>query len=370
MHRKTLLCTATGVLALAIACGKSSPAPTSPSAATQPGAGAAADGSTLKAATPTTVSPTGGTQVTDPIVLTASKVTGKYADIPMSYQFQIRSGSTVVYDSGVTGGAGSGSNVTHTPTAPLDPDTNFTWRVRAAYQGAVGSWSADATFKSPVGAYIRGAELRDPLTIGRSVGTLVGAANMTPNGVNLPDQNSFVQYVLPETLQAGEFSMMITNLSTKTLGAKSSVFAMGEGTANITTNDYRATIDFRGKNYPDPGAVACRIITGDHVNRIFDCPRVQVGGWDPAKWYFWQFSWRTGSATLVVRQDSETGPIKYNATIPTGSHAYNPQPHVLYVGKPTPRGGEVDGTAAPITVKNVWASANPRPVFPTVAQQQ
>jgi hypothetical protein len=367
MHQKALLCAATGVLALAIACGKSSPNPASPTAAAPADAGAAADGSTLKVAAPGTSSPTGGAQVTEPTTLTASTVTGKFASVTVSYRFQVRSGSTTIVE-GVVGPIASGSSVSFAPTG-LTSDTTYTWRVQATTQGQNGPWSSDASFKSPVGAYIRGAELRDPLTIGRTVGTLMGAANMTPNGVNLPDQNSFVQYVLPETIQAGEFSMMITNLSTKTLGAKASVFAMGEGTANITTNNYRATIDFRGKNYPTPGSVACRIITGDFLHRIFDCSRAQVG-WDPTKWYFWQFSWRTGSATLVVRRDSETGPMIYNNTIATGTHAYNPQPHVLYVGKPTPRGGEVDGTAAPITVKNVWASASPRPVFPTVVQQQ
>jgi hypothetical protein len=59
MTRKVLLCTATGVLAVALACGKSAPAPTSPSASTQPDAGAAADGSTLKSTTPAIVSPSG-----------------------------------------------------------------------------------------------------------------------------------------------------------------------------------------------------------------------------------------------------------------------------------------------------------------------
>ena len=188
MIRKVLLCTTAGVLAVGLACSKSATSPASPTAATQPDAGAAADGSTLKAATPSTVSPTGGTQVTDTLVLTASKVSGKYADVAMSYQFQIRSGTTVVYDSGVTGGSGSGNNVTHTPTAQIDPDTNFTWRVRAAYQGAVGSWSSDASFKSAVGAYIRAGELRDPLTIGRTVGLINGSVTFSSEGATINDQ--------------------------------------------------------------------------------------------------------------------------------------------------------------------------------------
>jgi hypothetical protein len=370
MVRKVLLCSVVSAVALAVACGKSNPSPTSPSAGgTTSGTGAAADGSTLKATAPTTVSPVNGAQP-DIIVLTANASKLSFGSGTLQYQFQIRSGSTVIYDSQAAGVSvlASGGTVTLQPTATLTPDATYTWRVRATMQSAAGPWSSDATFKAPVGGYIRGAELFDPLLAGRTVGTLVGGANLTANGVNLPNATSWVQYQLPETIQAGEFSMMITGLSTttgeRTHGAKASVAAMGEGFANITTNDYRATMDFRGRNYPDPGSITFRIITGDHVNRIFDGVRQQIGGWDPTRWYFWRFSWRTGRATLEVRQDGPEGGLVYTSSVGTGSHAYNPQPHVLYVGKPTPRGGEIDGTAWPITVKNVWASANPRPPFP------
>jgi hypothetical protein len=361
MTRKVLLCTAAGLLALAVACGKTSPAPTSPSSATPGSTSAAPDGSTLKAPAPPIVSPTGGVQADDPTTLTANTVKGKFdQSLQLSYNFQVRSGTTVVAQGTV--GPTTGSTVSFVPTG-LDFEVNYTWRVQATYQGANGPWSADASFKTAAGAYIRGAELRDPLTNGKTVGTLIGNAALTANGVNLPDASSWVQYQLPVTLQAGEFSAMITGLSTKVHGAKSSVMAMGEGTSNITTNDYRATMDFRARDYPQPGSVTCRFITGDHVSRIFDCdPRLQVSGWDPSRWYLWTLTWRTGSTNLKV-VETETGRVMYNVTIGTGSHAYNPQPHVLYLGKPVPRGGEVDGTAWPITIKNAWASANPRPTF-------
>ena len=359
MIRKVLLCTAVGSVALAMACGKSTPStPTTPSFPAS-----ATDGFTLKAGTPGIVSPTNGATADDATTLTASTTKGTFTDIPLSYHFQVRSGSTVVADGTV--GPVTGSTVSYNPTT-LDSTTTYTWRVQAVYNGLQAPWSSDATFQTPDGAYIRGAELRDPLNNGKTVGQLVGNATLGPNGVTLPDATSWVQYQLGGTISAGSYSMMITNLSANGVhGAKSSVFAMAQGFDNITTNPYRATIDFRAKNYPTPGAVTFRIITGDSSSRIFDGPRNVIGGWDPAKWYFWQFSWQTGSASLLVRQDSESGPILYNATISTGSHAYAPNPHVLYVGKQTPRGGEADGTAWPITVKDVWASANPRPHFPS-----
>ena len=325
MIRKVLLCTAAAVLATALACSKSTTSPASPTSTTPSGADAAADGSTLKATTPAIVSPNGGKQITDPITLTSSKSTGKYQEIAVSYQFQVRNGTTVVDDSGVTGGVGSGNNVTHTvPSTALNSDTDYTWRIRAAYQGALGSWSADGTFKSPVGAYIRGNEVRDPLTIGRTVGETRGPVQFIPGvGLKLLAHESHVLYRLPQNLQAGEVSMMILGADEGSEGDKSKVFAMQEGPdeGDVTDDDYRMTAELRGANYSTPGAVTCRIIAGDGVSR--DCPRV-VLNFDSSRWYFWRFTWRTGQARLQVIRDSETGQSVYDQTIGAGSHAYKP----------------------------------------------
>ena len=364
MTRKVLLCTAAGVLAVALACGKSAPAPTSPSASTQPDAGAAADGSTLKSTTPAIVSPSGGGQVTDPVVLTSSKATGKFTDLALSYQYQVRSGTTVVYDSGVTGGAASGNNVSHTvPGTALNSDTDYTWRVRAVYQGANGSWSADGTFKSPIGAFIRGNEVRDPLTIGRTVGQIRGPVQFTANGLKLLAHESHVLYALPQTLEAGEFSMMILGADEGSEGDKSKVFAMQEGPdeGDVTDDDYRMTAELRGANYSTPGAVTCRIIAGDGVSR--DCARIPLN-FDSSRWYFWRFTWRTGQARLEVRRDSETGQSIYNQAVNTGSHPYRPTPHFLYLGVPAGRAGLIDATLPGGTYKNVYIGPNTRPAFP------
>jgi hypothetical protein len=171
-----------GVFALTIGCRDRTTSPVSPDVASVPGPDAAADGSTLKATAPGIVSPSGGTQATDPLTFVATKSTGKFKDITPSYQLQVRSGSTVVYDSGTVGGVGSGaSTVSFTPASSnIEPDTDYTWRVRAVLDKAIGPWSADGSFKSPVGAYIRGNEIRDPLTIGRTVGTTSGPPSARP----------------------------------------------------------------------------------------------------------------------------------------------------------------------------------------------
>jgi len=365
MHRKVLLYTAVGVLGLALACSKSTSNPTSPSSAAQPETNAGADGSTLKAGTPSALSPSGGVQVTDPVTLTASRVTAKFQDVALTYQFQVRSGSTVVYDSGMSAGTTSGNNVTQVvPSASLNTDTDYTWRVRATYQGAFTSWSADSSLKSPVGAFIRGNEVRDPLTIGRTVGEIRGPSQFIPGvGLKLLSNQSHVLYRLPQNLQAGEISMMILGADEGTQGDKSKVFSMQEGPdeGDITDDDYRMTAELRGRNYSAPGSVTARIIPGDGNPRDF--PRVQLN-FDSSRWYFWRFSWVVGRVRLEVRRDSETGPAIYDSTIGAGSHPYRPDPHYVYLGSPVGRAGPIDATLPNGTYKNVYVGPNPRPAFP------
>ena len=365
MHRKALLCAAAGVLAVTVACSKTSPSPASPSPAAQPDAGAAADGSTLKSTTPSIVSPSGGAQVIEPVLLTASKATGKFADIAPSYRFQIRSGSTVVYDSGIVGGVGSGNNVTHTlPATAVNPDTDYTWRVRTEFQGAFGSWSSDASFKSPVGAYIRGNEVRDPLTIGRTVGERIGPVEFNNQGMELLTHESRVTYVLPQNLQSGEFSVMVTGFDEGSPGDKTKILSMQEGFDDITTNDYRFTFEKRGRAYINPGATTWRMNMGDadeHNGRIFDGDRIPLP-YSDERWYFWKVTWGTRT-TSEVREDGPNGRIIYQTSRGTGPFVYRPVPHVLHLGASVGRAGPGDASIPGAIYKHVWIGAGPRPVF-------
>src|SRR5262245_6757834 len=129
MTRKVLLATATGLLAIAVACSKNSSNPTSPSAANGGTTNTVADGFLLKAGTPSPVSPTGNVQaLVDPVTLTASTTRTTFVDVPLQYRFQVRSGSTVVAEAVV--GPVSGSTVSFTPSG-LTPNTSYTWRVQA-----------------------------------------------------------------------------------------------------------------------------------------------------------------------------------------------------------------------------------------------
>jgi hypothetical protein len=358
MHRKVVLYTAAAVLGVAVACSKPAPNPTSPTSAAQPDAEAAPDGSTLKVPAPTATSPTGGGQVQDPLTLVASTVTPKYAAASLTYRFEVRSGSTVVASGTV---AGSGSSVSFTPAA-IEPDTAFTWRVRAEAQGAFGPWSADASFRSPIGAYIRGNEIRDPLTIGRTVGTPVGPVQFVKDGVELLTQSSRVSYELPVTLEAGEFSAMVTGFDEGSPGDKSKIMSMQEGGGDITTNDYRFTVEKRGRDYSIPGAVTFRIIVGGGEEHIFDGARLGVGFSDE-RWYFWRTTWGANFAQVEVKEDSPTGRTIYSQRVNT-NHAYRPQPHIIHLGSPVGRAGPSDASIPGAIYKNVYVGPGPRPNFP------
>ena len=366
LQKRFVLCSAAAVLALAIACSKSAETPTSPSVSEGGTGNAGPDGSTLKVTAPTVVSPTNGAQP-DSLVLTASKSDGKFVKgMQLSYQFQISTdGGQIVSACTQNVEADANSpNVTYEPTCALEFDANYKWKVRARNGDNVGPWSADASFKAPAGGYIRGNEVFDPLTNGRTAGDLNGPIQfIAGEGAKLQDHNSFIRYRLPVNLQQGEFSMMIKGADEGSEGDKSKVFAMQEGPdeGDITDDDYRFTAELRGRNYGAPGSVTYRIIAGDGVSR--DGGRSQLN-FSSERWYFWRFTWQTGSARLEVKVDGPSGGTIYSSGIGTGSHPYRPDPHYLYLGAPIGRAGALDATLPGGIYKNVWASSRSRPKFP------
>lgn len=184
MSRSILLCTAAGAFCLLIACGKSSPSsPTSTQVSTS------GTGTTLKAGTPNAVSPTGGVQVGTP-VLVASTTTATYENVPLSYHFQVRSGSTVIADGTV--GPVSGSQVSYTPTG-LAANTNYTWRVQATYGGNGGAWSSDASFKT-IGKFNDGNQILDPMTDGTTVGIQHGGQFVPGQGWQSTSLSDSIDY--------------------------------------------------------------------------------------------------------------------------------------------------------------------------------
>jgi hypothetical protein len=365
-QNRFVLCSAAAVLALAIACSKSPQTPVSPTGTDNGGADAVTDGVTLKATAPTVMSPVNGAQP-DSLVLVAGKAEGKFnKSLQLSYQFQITTDSGTIVSActqNVNPEPGA-STISYAPSCGLEFDAPHKWKVRARNGDNVGPWSAEASFRTPSGGYINGNEVFDPLTNGKTAGDINGPIQFIPGeGAKLLAHHSFIRYRIPVNLQGGEFSMMIKGADEGSEGDKSKVFAMQEGPdeGDITDDDYRFTAELRGANYGAPGSVTFRIICGDGVSR--DGGRQQIN-FSSERWYFWRFSWQTGSARLEVKVDSPTGATIYNSGIGTGSHPYRPDPHYLYLGVPMGRAGALDATLPGGIYKNVWASSRPRPNFP------
>lgn len=365
-QKRFVLCSAAALLATAVACSDAPSTPLAPGAASDPSTAAAADGSTLKVPAPAPVSPVNNAQP-DSLVLVTNKVTGKFdPSITPSYEFEIKtaSGATVSGCTATVGG-GTGSTVSYTPSCALEFDAAHTWRVRGVYQGAAGPWSAAATFRSPSGGYINGNEVFDPLTNGKTAGIAVGTTFIPGVGLRLNTHESRVTYELPQNLQAGEFSLMATGYDEGSPGDKTKIMTMQEGYDDITANDYRMTVEKRGRNYETPGAVTWRIITGDADDhaRIVDGARFGVEFSDE-RWYFWKFTWGSGRAGLEVREDGPRGRVVYQSDRSTLGFAYRPVPHIVSLGSTIGRGGPGDASIPGSIYKNVWLSNRPRPAFP------
>ena len=367
-HKKLIACAAAALLAGAAACSKNSDTPVSPSAAQVGTSDAGPNGETLKATAPSPQSPVNNAQP-DQLVLTAAKSTGLFDQslVPAySYEFQIMNAAGATVCSATVGG-GSGSAVSWTPpgTCTLAFDAPHTWRTRATYQGANGPWSSTASFRSPAGGYIRAQEIFDPLYNGQTVGQAIGTTFIAGTGLRFNGHDSRVSYRLPQTLEAGEMSVMVLGADEGSPGDKTKIMSMQEGTGDITANDYRMTVEKRGRSYVIPGAVQFRIITGDagEEDSIFDSARIGLD-FNSQRWYFWKFTWRTGRADLVVREDGPNGRVIYNQGRGTGTHPYRPSEHWVHLGAPVGRAGPIDASIPGAIYKNFWVSANPRPAFP------
>jgi len=361
MHQRIWISAAVATVALAVACGHNSSTPVTPTSVTPGESSAAPDGSTLKATQPVAQSPVNGAQPEGALVLTATASTGKFTTIALSHRFEIYDASKAkVCDSGLV--AASGNTVSYTVSGcALAFDAPHTWRVRAEYQGSVGPWSTDASFRSPVGGYIRGNELFDPLTNGPS--SLISAGrNVTwipGKGVQLNGQDSYVEWRLQQTCTDCEYSALITNLGNGSEEWKTKVMSMLQGDGvNVTDNNYRLTLDKRTQWVGQQSVIRYTL-----RSRGVDAGEPKSGpqSWNRANTYFWKYTWSGGNANLVVKDGGVNGSIK--AILPTTYKApYSPNPHLIRLGSVGGRGG--DDTNPGTIVWNVWVSPNPRPNLP------
>ena len=349
-------------LASALACGDN-PSPSSPSGAGGWG-NLGPGGSTLKIAAPDLQSPANGVQVQGNPVLVFTNVTGTYASFPVTYEVELRNPQNAMI-ANPKPAASSGATTSVTISQQLPFDTILSWRVRATFENAFGPWSETRTFRTMPEGYINGNEVFDPLTNGKTVGEIAGPVDFLPNeGIELLTAESFITYRLPQNLIEGEFSMMVTGIDEGSPGDKSKVMSMQEGpdVHDITDDDYRFTLEKRGRDYVIPGAVTMRVITGGS-EEPFDTRREAVEFSDE-RWYFWKIVWRTGRADFEIRLDGPNGPLHYANGVNTGDHEYRPVPHLVHIGAPWGRNGPIDASIPGMIVRDVWVSGRARPQFP------
>jgi hypothetical protein len=245
----------------------------------------------------------------------------------------------------------------------LQPTTKFYWRARMLQGSTTSEWSATRMFKSKLVGYLKAGELYDPLIHEETVGQVVGHVTFIPGkGAKLEDKNSYIKYLLPQTVTSGEFSMEVEGLAANGPGDKAKVFGMQEGQDDFITNRYRVDVQYRGVNGVPPNCIQWRAMFGGDDHRIEPATSVRYASiflLDPSRTYYWKATWDHGFR-LEVSEDGPNGRVFYNEWAET-SATYNPQPHYAYLGAPVGRSGAEAATIPGTIYRNVWLSTRPRP---------
>jgi hypothetical protein len=363
MYRHKLIPALVVLTALAIACARQSPSPTSPSSAT-PGSANAEDPVTLKASAPRPVSPVNDAKLeVDRPVLTIERATGTYdPSAVFEYRFQLlNDAGVVIHDSGAQFDLTSYAVPT---SVTFDFEKRYTWRARAESNRGLGPWTNSVasnpitSFVTPAGAYIRGNEIRDPLTAGVTVGRAVNCTFIPGVGVRLDGRESYLEYQLQTPLVEGEFSALMTNIGNGSEEWKTKVMSMLQGDGvNITDNAYRVTLDKRtlwlGQGAPARYTMRSRGTDSGE-------PNAGPQSWDRSKLYLWRFTWIGGQSRMSIREGGVNGFVKVDIGVSYRA-PYSPNPHLVRLGSVLGRAGS--DTNPGTTVRNVWVSASPRPAF-------
>jgi len=365
MRRVSFLSVALCVLTVAVGCGKHSSPPSAPGGVDASLVEATAEGSTLKASAPTLRSPINGVQLSanEPVQLLIGNSTTPFAVVALSYRFELTDAAGAVVENVVVEG-GSG-NTGYTVTTALDGEQTYQWRARAEYQGVAGPWSGRQAFVSPLSeGYIRGNELYDPLNNGKTVGTIHGPVTFIPGvGARLDDDSSYIEYALPQTLVAGEYSALVSGLAviSRNEDPKWRVLTMREGYAAINDNEYRMSVDKRGN-----GAVAWRFLTGNNRSGqyIETVGRERVAlPFHEDQTYLVRASWGGGVFRVQYVEGGADGNPFYDLS-KGYSREFNPFPHMVIAGSPYQPGDRGEASsAAGMVIRQIWVSPNPRPAF-------
>lgn len=354
-----------------VACSKQSASPSAPTSAVV-SQSANPDGSTLKATAPTLQSPINGVKLLQgqPVTLVVTNSTTPYATgIPLSYRFEVTPVAGAAVESAVVPG-GSGAT-SRTVAVPLNGDQTYQWRARAEYLGYFGPWSGYQTFIAAANdGYIRGTELFDPLTNGKTVGEIGGSGNVTwvpGQGIRMNDDRAYVIYQLPQVFSSGEISVEVTGLAPNGAPGKARIFSILDrlGVPGSSAK-YSINVQYRGVGGAPDNCIAWKSVLGDNANSLEPNTAQRYASvylLDPSKVYLWQALWTPTSVRVVVREGGATGPALYDFKVDATSGTTNWNPSVMYafLGTNNALYTGFDGTRIGMTLRNLWVGSTPRP---------
>ncbi len=152
--------------------------------------------------------------------------------------------------------------------------------------------------------------------------------------------------------------MEVDGINNFTPGDKTKVMSMYDGNGDITTSDWRMTVEKR-----DAGIIAWRFIAGEtdnHETQIetIGAERTSIN-FNPSQTYLWRASWG-GFFRVEIFNGSTTADRIYEFGKPYHG-TYDPSPHVVYIGSPIGRGGPSDASLVGATWRNVYLGSAGRP---------
>jgi hypothetical protein len=338
MEQRTLsVLSAVSIVALSFGCAKSkalTPTTPTPTVVTPSG------GATLKITAPTPQSPINNVRVetfTLPALTASTASPTEGGNITPQYHFQLFD------DTGKQVAEGLQNSPNWTPLVSPEFDKTYTWWVRAEFEGDAGPWSAKASFLSPNGGYIRGQEIFDPLTNGRTVGRQIGGHFIAGQGWMADALTNAIDYLIPSCGNCTvEFD--VTN------------FGHGEGEPFakdvkwISMGDASAFDDFlTHRNHPwkmhleqraDGDGTGMKLIwrngdvgdgePGDHTAKID--PAVD---WRGDVVYHFTLTWNPGGFEIFIGETQPNGSVINNKrwfADGFGGNAYAPPNHIISLG--------------------------------------
>ena len=227
---------------------------------------------------------------------------------------------------------GTSGKTSFTVESDLQPTTIFYWRVRAVQGSSTGPWSAtERSSPSSLGSSAP-ASCTTRSIHGETVGQLVGSTTFIPGkGLQLNNGQSYVKYLLPQTITTASSRWMSKAFAATRPGDKAKVMGMQEGQDDFITNRYRVDIQYRGTTGSPPNAITFRALygSGEDLSVRFEPSTAtrfaSVFLLNPTTTYHWKTTWGP-EFRVVVREGGITGNTIYNVGMGTkGTYAPNPQ---------------------------------------------